>query len=278
MLDRGGAKRPVVLGCILAAVGFYLWAGKVTGLSFSAQQWYVVLSGAGVGFMLGPASTDAVNRASRLSYGEATGHHPDGAQLRRQPGPGHPGHAPGHRDALPPDHLPVGAGRAAGPAASEAARLAQSQGGSGSIAVHPPLRTDSTSPTPPAACSTGWPWSWPWPPWSHSSGSEPVSKRSPGRTGWLRSARATPPRPRPEPRSVRSDPAAALPPASRRPISWRRQYAVLRGGPRHRPCRRQPPGAGRLDQEDSHARDPVRAGHRPVGPRHASAGTGTRPW
>ena len=26
-----------------------------------------------MGFMLGPASTDAVNRASRLSYGEATG-------------------------------------------------------------------------------------------------------------------------------------------------------------------------------------------------------------
>ncbi len=73
MLDRGGAKRPVVLGCVLAAVGFWLWAGKVTGLSFDKQQWYIILAGAGVGFMLGPASTDAVNRASRLSYGEATG-------------------------------------------------------------------------------------------------------------------------------------------------------------------------------------------------------------
>ena len=73
MLDRRGAKRPVVLGCALAAVGFYLWAGKVTDLSFSTQQWYVILAGAGMGLMLGPASTDAVNRASRLSYGEATG-------------------------------------------------------------------------------------------------------------------------------------------------------------------------------------------------------------
>jgi EmrB/QacA subfamily drug resistance transporter len=73
MLDQGGAKRPVVLGCILAAVGFYLWAGKVTSLSFNKQEWYVILAGAGMGFMLGPASTDAVNRASRLSYGEATG-------------------------------------------------------------------------------------------------------------------------------------------------------------------------------------------------------------
>jgi len=73
MLDRRGAKLPVVLGCTLSAVGFALWAGKVTTLSFSAQQWYVVLAGAGMGLMLGPASTDAVNRASKLSYGEATG-------------------------------------------------------------------------------------------------------------------------------------------------------------------------------------------------------------
>ena len=73
ILDRRGAKRPVVLGCALAAVGFYLWAGKVTQLSFGSQKWYVAVAGAGMGFMLGPASTDAVNRASRLSYGEATG-------------------------------------------------------------------------------------------------------------------------------------------------------------------------------------------------------------
>jgi EmrB/QacA subfamily drug resistance transporter len=73
MLDRGGAKRPVVLGCALGAVGFWLWAGKVTGLDFNSQQWDIIIAGAGMGFMLGPASTDAVSRASRLSYGEATG-------------------------------------------------------------------------------------------------------------------------------------------------------------------------------------------------------------
>jgi EmrB/QacA subfamily drug resistance transporter len=73
MLDRGGAKRPVVFGCVIGAVGFLLWAGKVTTLSFHAQQWYIIVSGAGLGLMLGPANTDAVNRASRLSYGEATG-------------------------------------------------------------------------------------------------------------------------------------------------------------------------------------------------------------
>jgi MFS family permease len=73
MLDRIGAKRPVVLGCAISAVGFYLWAGKVIGLDFNTQQWYIIIAGAGMGMMLGPASTDAVNRASRLSYGEASG-------------------------------------------------------------------------------------------------------------------------------------------------------------------------------------------------------------
>jgi len=73
MLDRIGAKRPVVLGCALAAVGFYLWAGRVTELKLGPQIWCIVVAGAGMGLMLTPASTDAVNRASRLSYGEATG-------------------------------------------------------------------------------------------------------------------------------------------------------------------------------------------------------------
>jgi len=73
MLDRIGAKRPVVLGCALGAVGFWLWAGKVTGLDLGSQQWYIILTGAGMGLMLGPANTDAINRASKLSYGEATG-------------------------------------------------------------------------------------------------------------------------------------------------------------------------------------------------------------
>ena len=73
MLDRGGAKRPVVLGCVIAAVGFWLWADKLTALSFGSQQIYIIIAGAGMGMMLGPANTDAVNRASTLSYGEASG-------------------------------------------------------------------------------------------------------------------------------------------------------------------------------------------------------------
>src|ERR1700722_17799584 len=73
MLDRIGAKRPGVLGCALAAVGFGLWAGKVTDLHAGAQILYIIMAGAGMGLMLGQANTDAINRASRYSYGEATG-------------------------------------------------------------------------------------------------------------------------------------------------------------------------------------------------------------
>jgi EmrB/QacA subfamily drug resistance transporter len=73
MLDRIGAKRPVVVGCALAAVGFFVWAAKVTSLQSGPLVTWIIVAGAGMGLMLGQANTDAINRASRLSYGEATG-------------------------------------------------------------------------------------------------------------------------------------------------------------------------------------------------------------
>jgi EmrB/QacA subfamily drug resistance transporter len=73
MLDRGGAKRPVVLGCALAAAGFALWASHATQLHVGSQVIWIIMAGAGMGLMLGQANTDAINRASRYSYGEATG-------------------------------------------------------------------------------------------------------------------------------------------------------------------------------------------------------------
>jgi EmrB/QacA subfamily drug resistance transporter len=73
MLDRRGARPPVVLGCALGAVGFYLLAGKVTDLSLHDQWPYIMLAGGGLGLMLGTASTDAVNRAPSASYSEVTG-------------------------------------------------------------------------------------------------------------------------------------------------------------------------------------------------------------
>ena len=45
----------------------------MTDLHAGTQVIYIVLAGAGMGLMLGQANTDAINRASKYSYGEATG-------------------------------------------------------------------------------------------------------------------------------------------------------------------------------------------------------------
>ena len=73
VLDARGARPAVVFGSALAAVGFYLLAGKLTHLSLGAQWVYIMIAGAGVGLILSPASTDAVNRAPSTSYSEVTG-------------------------------------------------------------------------------------------------------------------------------------------------------------------------------------------------------------
>jgi EmrB/QacA subfamily drug resistance transporter len=73
MLDKRGARPSVVIGGALGAVGFFLLAGKITDLSLAAQRLDIALAGAGLGLMLGPASTDAVNRAPSTSYSEVTG-------------------------------------------------------------------------------------------------------------------------------------------------------------------------------------------------------------
>jgi hypothetical protein len=146
MLDRTGAKRPVVVGCILATVGFALWAGKATDLHPGAQVIYIVMAGAGMGLMLGQANTDAVNRASRFSYGEATGI----TQTVRNYGAS-VGFAilgtvlisdfrSSITSSLTAKGLP-------GPAAAaEAAKIAQLQGGNGNIAAIPAfIRADFAS-------------------------------------------------------------------------------------------------------------------------------------
>lgn len=75
ILDKSGARMPVTVGCAIAAVGFYLWGTKVTDISGGlGGQWiYIMIGAAGIGLLLGPASTDAVNRAINASYGEVTG-------------------------------------------------------------------------------------------------------------------------------------------------------------------------------------------------------------
>jgi EmrB/QacA subfamily drug resistance transporter len=73
LLDKVGARAAVVPGCAIAAVGFYLWGNSLTELSVSDQWYWIVLSGIGVGLVLSPANTDALNRVSSDRYGEATG-------------------------------------------------------------------------------------------------------------------------------------------------------------------------------------------------------------
>ncbi len=73
ILDERGARPAVVAGCAIAAAGFFLWARKLPGLEYSSQWLYIVIAGAGVGLILGPSNTDAVNRAPASRYGEATG-------------------------------------------------------------------------------------------------------------------------------------------------------------------------------------------------------------
>jgi EmrB/QacA subfamily drug resistance transporter len=73
VLDKRGARPTVVLGCLLAAVGFALWANKLPDLSVGSQWPFIVLAGAGVGLVLSPANTDALNRVAHSHYGEATG-------------------------------------------------------------------------------------------------------------------------------------------------------------------------------------------------------------
>jgi EmrB/QacA subfamily drug resistance transporter len=137
MLDRTGAKQPVVIGCVLSAVGFALWAGKATDLQGGPQVIYIIMAGAGMGLMLGQANTDAVNRASRFSYGEATGI----TQTVRNYGASLGFAILGtvliteFRSRITSSLVARGLSQPA--AAAEASKIAQLQGGSGNIASIP---------------------------------------------------------------------------------------------------------------------------------------------
>jgi len=73
ILDKTGARPTIIVGSIIGAVGFYLWASKMTDFSVNDQMWSIIIAGFGVGLILGPANTDAINRAPADSYAEATG-------------------------------------------------------------------------------------------------------------------------------------------------------------------------------------------------------------
>ncbi len=73
ILDSRGPKPALIAGSVLGTIGFGWWALKLTDLSLGSQWLPIIVAGAGIGLILGPASTDAVNRAIGASYGEVTG-------------------------------------------------------------------------------------------------------------------------------------------------------------------------------------------------------------
>jgi EmrB/QacA subfamily drug resistance transporter len=73
IVDTRGARPAILLGCVVSAAGLYLWGTVLTDLSFSSQWYWIVVAGAGLGLVLGPVSTDALNRAGGAGYGEVTG-------------------------------------------------------------------------------------------------------------------------------------------------------------------------------------------------------------
>src|SRR5208282_6013490 len=93
----------------------------------------IILAGAGMGFMLGPSSTDAVNRASRLSYGEATGITQTVRNYAASLGLAVLGTILVSQFRSRVTTSLVGLGLSRARAAAEASAISQSQGGSGSV-------------------------------------------------------------------------------------------------------------------------------------------------
>ncbi|MFY4717080.1 MFS transporter [Streptomyces sp. LaBMicrA B280] len=76
--DRSGARGVYLIGGLAGAAGF-LWLARAAttipdrpGAFVNGQTLPIMLAGAGIGFMLSAASTDAVNRSIGASYGEVT--------------------------------------------------------------------------------------------------------------------------------------------------------------------------------------------------------------
>ena len=71
----GGAKAAVVTGCTSPPSASTSGANTMPDLAYSdgGRWWRIVIAGVGTGMVLGPVSTDALNRAPDTSYGEVTG-------------------------------------------------------------------------------------------------------------------------------------------------------------------------------------------------------------
>jgi len=132
---------------VLAAVGFFVWAGQVTGLRAGSQMSWIIVAGAGMGLMLGQANTDAVNRASRVSYGEATGITQTVRNYGASLGFAILGTVLISEFRSNITASLIGKGMPGPAAATEAAATAQLQGGSGNAAIPQFIRADFAAAT-----------------------------------------------------------------------------------------------------------------------------------
>ncbi|MEI7625397.1 MAG: MFS transporter [Actinomycetota bacterium] len=72
ILDERGARHAIWPGTLICAAGFYLWGDSLTNLNFDEQWYYIVWTGFGMGLIVAPANTDAINRAPKVNYAEAS--------------------------------------------------------------------------------------------------------------------------------------------------------------------------------------------------------------
>ena len=90
MLDRRGARPSVVIGGALGAVGFFLLAGKITDLSLGAQSLLHRDRRRGPWADARPSQHRRGQPSPEHELQRGDRHHPDRAELRREPGPGGP--------------------------------------------------------------------------------------------------------------------------------------------------------------------------------------------
>jgi len=73
IFDRVGVKIPALVGSFLIAVGFFSQAPLLTGADFWVLLPGMVVLGCGIGLVMVPTNTDALNRAPRELRGQASG-------------------------------------------------------------------------------------------------------------------------------------------------------------------------------------------------------------
>jgi EmrB/QacA subfamily drug resistance transporter len=73
LMDKVGSKLPVVLGLAATAAGLALWAYELPELTHSATLPGMLLTGAGLGLVMSPINTDALNRVGEAMRGQASG-------------------------------------------------------------------------------------------------------------------------------------------------------------------------------------------------------------